>query len=75
MKMINIDEENLHIFRTTWENSKKCSGNMCRMIILKVTKIQGFSLSLESTVLGNMKMRKDLGNEKILWKLQNWVHT
>ena len=73
--MINIDEENLHIFRKTWENSKKCSGNMCCMIILKVTKIQGFSLSLESTVLGNMKMRKDLGNEKILWKLQNWVHT
>ena len=39
----------LHIFWTTWGNSMKFSGKMCLKIILKVTKNQGFTLSLEET--------------------------
>ena len=50
--MVNIDEENLHIFRMTREISTKFSGKMCLMIILKVTKIEGFTPSLEKTILG-----------------------
>ena len=47
-KLANIDREFLHIFWTTWANSMKLSGNMCLKIILKVTKSQGFTFSLES---------------------------
>ena len=47
MKIANIDREFLHIFWTTWGNSMKFSGKMCLKIILKVTKKQGFNLSLE----------------------------
>ena len=43
MKIVNIDGENLHIFLM--------KGKMCLMIILKVTKKQDFTLSLEDTVL------------------------
>ena len=50
MKIANIDKEILHIFWTTWGISMKFSGKMCLMIILKVTKNQGFTLSLEDTV-------------------------
>ena len=53
MKIVNIDEENLHIFRKIWRMSMTFSGKMCLMIILKVTKKQGFTLSLEDTVLKN----------------------
>ena len=49
MKIANIDREILHIFWTTWGISMKFSGKMCLMIILKVTKNQGFTLSLEDT--------------------------
>ena len=49
MKIANIDREFLHIFWTTWGNSIKFSGKMCFKIILKVTKNQGFTLSLEDT--------------------------
>ena len=38
MKTVNVDEENLHIFRTNGENSMKFSRKTCLMIILKVTK-------------------------------------
>ena len=51
MKLVNSDEENLHIAWTTWRISMKFSGKMCLMIILKVTKNQGFTPSLENTVL------------------------
>ena len=47
MKIANIDREFLHIFWTTWGNSMKFSGKMCFKIILKVTKNQGFTLSLK----------------------------
>ena len=49
MKIANIDREILHNFWTTWGISIKFSGKMCLMIILKVTKNQGFTLSLEDT--------------------------
>ena len=51
MKLANIDKENLYIFQTTWGSSMKFSGKMCLVIILKVTKKQGFTPSLENTVL------------------------
>ena len=50
MKIANIDREFLHIFWTTWGNSMKFSEKMCFEIILKVTKNQGFTLSLEDTI-------------------------
>ena len=49
MKIANIDREILHIFWTTWGISMKFSVKMIFMIILKVTKDQGFTLSLEDT--------------------------
>ena len=55
MKIFNTDEENLHIFRATWEFSMKFSRKKCLMIILKVTKNRG----LLSLVL---KITKDLLN-------------
>ena len=50
MKIVNIHEENIRIFQTTWEISIKFSEKMCSMIILKITEKQGFTLSLENTV-------------------------
>ena len=47
MKIVNIEGENLHIFWTTWGISIKLSGKMWLMIMLKVTKNKGFTLSLE----------------------------
>ena len=49
MKIVNIDEENLYIFRATCGNSVKFSQKMGFMIMLKATKNQGFSHSLENT--------------------------
>ena len=46
-EIVNIDEENIHIFRTTSGISMKFSGKMCRTIMLRVTKKQDFTLSLE----------------------------
>ena len=49
MKILNIDGGNLHLFWTIWGISMTFSGKMWLMIILKVTKHQGFTLSLEDT--------------------------
>ena len=49
MKIASIDREVLHIFWTAWGIS--ISGKMWFMIMLKVTKNQGFTLSLEDTFL------------------------
>ena len=51
MKIVDIDEENLNIFKTTWGVSMKFSWKKWLMIILKATKNQGFTLSLEDTFL------------------------
>ena len=48
-KIVNIEGEILHMFWTTWGMSMRFSGKMRLMIILKVTKKHGFSLSLENT--------------------------
>ena len=45
MKIVNFDKENLRMFWTTWVISMILSGKMWLMIILKVTKQQGFTLS------------------------------
>ena len=52
MKIANIDREIIRIFWTTWGISMKFSGKMWLMIILKVTKTQLFTLSLEDTFFG-----------------------
>ena len=49
MKIANIDREFLYIFWTTRENSMTFSGKICFKIILKVTKNQGSTLSIENT--------------------------
>ena len=46
MKLANIDRKILHIFWTTWGISIKLLGKMWLMILLKVTKNLGFTLSL-----------------------------
>ena len=55
VKMVNIEGENLCIFWRTWGNSIKFSGKMWLMIILKVTKNQGFILSLENIFLETLQ--------------------
>ena len=50
IKIVNIEEEDLHILWTTWVVSIKFSG-MWLMIISKVTKKQGASLPIENTFL------------------------
>ena len=49
MKIANIDRQIFHMFWTTWGNSMKFPEKMYFKIILKVTKNQGFTLSLEDT--------------------------
>ena len=49
MKIADIDREFLHIFWTIWGNLMKFSGKMCFKIILKVTKNQVSTLSIEDT--------------------------
>ena len=49
MKIADIDSEFLHNVWTAWGISIKFSGKMWLMIILKVTKKQGFTLPLEDT--------------------------
>ena len=51
VKIVNLEVENLHMFWTNWEISRKFSGKMWLMIILKVAKKQDFTLSLKSTFL------------------------
>ena len=51
MKLANIDEENLHIFRKTWRISMNFSGKICLIIILRLIKNQSFTHRLENTVL------------------------
>ena len=51
VQIVNIKGENLHIFWTNWVNIMKLSGKTWLMIILRVTKKQGFTLFLEKTFL------------------------
>ena len=47
MKISNTGREIFRNFWTTWEILMKFSGKMCLMVISKVTKNQGFTLSLD----------------------------
>ena len=49
MKIATVNREIIHNFWTTWGVSIKFSWKMWIMIILKVTKKQGLTLSLEDT--------------------------
>ena len=51
VKLVNVEEENIHIFGGTWGTLMKFSGKMCLMIILKVRENKDFTLSVENTVL------------------------
>ena len=59
MKIVNIDRENLHIFWTTSGVSMKFSVKMWLMIILKVTKKQGFTFSLKDTFLEKLQRKSN----------------
>ena len=48
MKMFNIEVEDLYISWMTWGISVEFSGKIWLIITLKVTKNQGFTLSLEN---------------------------
>ena len=52
----NIKEENYHIFWATWGISMTFSEKMWLMIILKVTKELGFTISIEKTFLGKQQV-------------------
>ena len=51
MKIVNIEEENLHISWTTSGNPIKFLGKMCLMIIIKVTENEDFTHSLKNPFL------------------------
>ena len=51
MKTVNIEENHLHIFWTTWGISIKFSEKIWLKIILKVTKKQGIILCLKNAFL------------------------
>ena len=48
MKIVNTDEENLNMLPTPGGISIKFSEKMCLMMVLKVTKIKGFTPLLEN---------------------------
>ena len=56
MKITDTDEENLHIFQTTCRNLMKFSENVLNemhlMILLKVIKSHGFTISLDKKTQG-----------------------
>ena len=56
MKIVNIEEENLHIFWTSWGISMKFPEKMSLMIILKVRKSQYSILFLRNTFLEKQKV-------------------
>ena len=51
IKIVNIKEENIHIFWTNWGISLKFSGKILPMVILKTKNNEGFTLSLKITYL------------------------
>ena len=59
MKIANIDREFIDIFWTTWGNSMKFSGKMCFKTILKFTKGDGSTLSIEDAFF--QKPRRGMG--------------
>ena len=60
-KIANVEEENLHIFWTTWGMWMTFSGKMWLVIILEVTKNQNCTFSPENVFF-----------EKPKWRGSNW---
>ena len=67
VKTINIEGEHLHIFRMTWGISIKFSVKMWLMIIMKVTKNQGCTLSKKH--IGFWKNHRGGGGAPVKWQL------
>ena len=57
MKIVNIEGQNIYIFWLTRGISRKFSGKMWFLIILKFTKKHGLALSLENIFLEKPQMR------------------
>ena len=57
MKIVNNDKENLNMFPTPWGISIKFSEKLSLMMVLKVTKIKGFTHLLENAVLEQQQRR------------------
>ena len=78
IKLANIDDKNLHIFWKTWAISIKSSGKMCLMIILKVTKKQCVTPSLENKVLEKPQGKSKIDSLQIFQSYirdyKNWNH-
>ena len=76
MKLPNLDEQNHDIFRTTWGNLMTFSGKMCLIIILKVTKKQGLSSSVENKVLKKLQGQSNWSPSPSLFRVnpKNMFH-
>ena len=59
MKIVHIEEENLYIFRTTWDISMKFLGKMWLTINDNIKRHEkpGFTLSIENTFLEKQQKR------------------
>ena len=71
MKIANIDRESLHIFWANWGISLKFSGKMWLMIILKLTKNHGSTVSLEDALSG--KPQGEGGGEWVAGSNRPWT--
>ena len=76
--MVNIETEILHISWTTWGTSIKLPGKMWIIMLLKVTKSQGFTLSSEDTFTAE-KMKFSIKGffskcDQICSFLRIWLH-
>ena len=73
MKIVNIDRGGLQIFWTTWRISMAFSGKMWLMIIWKVTKNQGFTLSLKDTLFEKLQRWSEYSYVQKLKKLEKGI--
>ena len=81
IKIVNIENENLHIFWTTWGISMKFSGKTWLMIILKVTKKQGLCLCLSVclpvclSLSPSLSLCLSLFHRHTFWEKPQWGRT
>ena len=61
-KQLILTGKSLHIFWTPWRTSIKFSRNMWLMIILKLIKNQGYTVSLENTFFEKPQEEGDSSN-------------
>ena len=72
-KIANIHEENLHIFWRTWRILIKFARKISLMIILKFTKNQGLTLSLENTILEKPKFGSNWTPSPSFFSIKSFV--